>query len=398
MLLGDSVTQGSTGDWTWRYRLWKHLTAGRAAVDFVGPDTETSSYKGAAPSYADPDFDLDHAGRWGRWAAEGRELVGGLVQDHRPDVVVVNLGVNDLLWDGYVDVTVSQLQELIANAQAADPDLDIVVSELLQEWLRTGPFDTEPRAAELNDRLPALAEAMSTETSRVVVADAAHGFALDDTYDGLHPNAAGEVKIAAAVADALAELGVGAAFPRPLPSVPAVPTSAPRVRVAAESGGATVSWSPVTGASAYEVSYRPAGGRPWQLVVAGARRGPVRLTGLRNGRRYAVRVQAWKGASAGAIGEAVVAPQYPPPEAVRKLRARRSARSLSVSWPAAAGATGYRIEWRRPGRAARAKTSTKPGTVLRRLAPHRKYVVTVEPRAGEVPGPRTRASFTTRRR
>ncbi len=27
LLVGDSVTHGSTGDWTWRYRLWHHLRA-----------------------------------------------------------------------------------------------------------------------------------------------------------------------------------------------------------------------------------------------------------------------------------------------------------------------------------------------------------------------------------
>ena len=37
LLVGDSVTQGSAGDWTWRYRLWKHFDAAGVAVDFVGP-------------------------------------------------------------------------------------------------------------------------------------------------------------------------------------------------------------------------------------------------------------------------------------------------------------------------------------------------------------------------
>ena len=38
LLVGDSVTQGSAGDSTWRYRLWKHLEATTAGpVDLVGP-------------------------------------------------------------------------------------------------------------------------------------------------------------------------------------------------------------------------------------------------------------------------------------------------------------------------------------------------------------------------
>ncbi|MFC7503453.1 hypothetical protein, partial [Nocardioides sp. GCM10030258] len=33
LIVGDSVTQGSSGDWTWRYRLWRHLQDAGLAVD-----------------------------------------------------------------------------------------------------------------------------------------------------------------------------------------------------------------------------------------------------------------------------------------------------------------------------------------------------------------------------
>lgn len=37
MIVGDSLTQGSEGDWTWRYRLWEWLKSQEVLVDFVGP-------------------------------------------------------------------------------------------------------------------------------------------------------------------------------------------------------------------------------------------------------------------------------------------------------------------------------------------------------------------------
>src|SRR5690606_5359517 len=37
MITGDSISQGSSGDYTWRYRLYKHLTANGVTPDFVGP-------------------------------------------------------------------------------------------------------------------------------------------------------------------------------------------------------------------------------------------------------------------------------------------------------------------------------------------------------------------------
>src|SRR5262245_36097935 len=40
MIVGDSISQGSAGDFTWRYRLWKHLAPRVTGLDFVGPRTD----------------------------------------------------------------------------------------------------------------------------------------------------------------------------------------------------------------------------------------------------------------------------------------------------------------------------------------------------------------------
>ena len=40
LIVGDSMTQGSAGDWTWRYGLWKHLDDADVDVDFVGPNDD----------------------------------------------------------------------------------------------------------------------------------------------------------------------------------------------------------------------------------------------------------------------------------------------------------------------------------------------------------------------
>jgi hypothetical protein len=37
MVVGDSISQGGEGDWTWRYRLWEWLKSQEVMVDFVGP-------------------------------------------------------------------------------------------------------------------------------------------------------------------------------------------------------------------------------------------------------------------------------------------------------------------------------------------------------------------------
>jgi hypothetical protein len=37
MVVGDSISQGFEGDFTWRYRLWEWFSSQGLAVDFVGP-------------------------------------------------------------------------------------------------------------------------------------------------------------------------------------------------------------------------------------------------------------------------------------------------------------------------------------------------------------------------
>ena len=48
----------SSGDWTWRYRLWKHFRDVGADVDLVGTDEDLAGRRPACNlDYADPDFD-----------------------------------------------------------------------------------------------------------------------------------------------------------------------------------------------------------------------------------------------------------------------------------------------------------------------------------------------------
>src|SRR4051812_44324765 len=68
MIIGDSVAQGSAGDWTWRYRVWKALTDAGVSFDLVGPRNDlfdNTTYEFGSQAYADPDFDRDHAALWG---------------------------------------------------------------------------------------------------------------------------------------------------------------------------------------------------------------------------------------------------------------------------------------------------------------------------------------------
>ncbi len=69
MLVGDSITEGSSGDWTWRYRLAQSLEAAGVDYEFVGPRVTMLNLATDAHDsleYADPSFDRHHFARWGR--------------------------------------------------------------------------------------------------------------------------------------------------------------------------------------------------------------------------------------------------------------------------------------------------------------------------------------------
>jgi hypothetical protein len=43
MIVGDSISQGVEGDWTWRCRLWEWLEKQDILIDYVGPFMGTRS-------------------------------------------------------------------------------------------------------------------------------------------------------------------------------------------------------------------------------------------------------------------------------------------------------------------------------------------------------------------
>lgn len=415
MVVGDSVAHGSAGDWTWRYRLWQHLLDVGADVDLVGPrDDLVERFPGDDDqTYADPDFDRDHASTWGAACALMVPGTGTLVAACRPDVVVETLGVNDLAW---LRVAPEDLVRLaadgVARARAARPDVDVVLGQLPQHWL--------PGVPEYNALLAGLEDELSTASSRVVVARAPETFELDvDTYDLAHPSASGEVKIAASVADALAELGVGAPYPRPLPPVPLGPRRVATLHAEAGDSRAVLRWDRPDGATAERVWVRDlTAGTDWAMVTEVADTRTV-LEGLVNGHVHEVRLQSRKGTAVAAdrfsepvrvtptapappdvpatdgpgttpatptptpprptAPPATATPRPAPPTVPRALRLTAGDGRLDVRWAAVGGADRYDVTWRESGRpaTARATRTTGPSVRLTGLVAGRRYAVAV---------------------
>lgn len=413
MLVGDSITHGSAGDWTWRYRLWKEFQSQAVPVDFVGPrndlfDNVTSEH--GSQAYLDADFDRDHAAVWGGQLTFPSHFPTQLTEDYQPDVVVILIGVNDLTWMQQAPTVVQgQIRDMVARIRAVDPDVEVVLGQTPLTW-KTGVPALNDLLDELGDELPDAA-----------VADTDTDFTMDlDTWDGTHPSATGEVKIAAAVADAIAELGHLAPVSRPLPEMVNGPRSRPVLSVVEGYGAPRLSWTLPPGSQDGRLWGRTEGGEWSDLGVHRGNR-EVPLASL-DPALVEFRVQPIKGVLSAAddMFSAVVrrpvatpvvpttppttappkpaprppATATPPPPRVlpksaapRSVKVRKDGRRAVVSWRRETTATRYRIRvrvgtgaWRHAG------WSTSIRWKTQKLVRGKRYAVRVQSYRGSSAG------------
>ncbi|WP_313896147.1 GDSL-type esterase/lipase family protein [Streptomyces sp. YIM 98790] len=197
MPLGDSIT-GSPG--CWRAELWNQLQdAGYTGIDFVG----TLPPQGCGAAH-----DGDNEGHGGflatRVASENQ--LPGWLSATRPDVVMMHFGTNDV-WSGIApDTILAAYSTLLDQMRAQNPDITLLVAQIIpMNPSQCG--ECAQRVADFNERIPGWAQSVSTDRSPVIVVDQWTGFSTaTDTYDGVHPNAAGDDKIAARWFPALAQV------------------------------------------------------------------------------------------------------------------------------------------------------------------------------------------------
>ena len=121
MIVGDSMTQGQEGDYTWRYRIWQWFQKNGVKVQLVGPYKGTVPPLPAKPPQPPPLFgstqasvpyentggyakDVDsaflsnsnHFSVWGRAAAVSKGLIKDVLNENPADLMLLMLGFNDI--------------------------------------------------------------------------------------------------------------------------------------------------------------------------------------------------------------------------------------------------------------------------------------------------------------
>ncbi|KAI2628218.1 SGNH hydrolase-type esterase domain-containing protein [Xylaria nigripes] len=195
MPFGDSITEATC----WRAMVWEGLQGTEyASVDWVGSGTNDNNC-------GDMTYDRDNEGHSGYLAvdiANKQQLVGWL-QSNPADVITMHLGTNDIAQQNKpVDEIIGAFTTLVNEMRDSNPRMKIIVAQIIP--LGIGNYN--PTIESLNQAITTWAEGLSTTESPISVVDQYTGFdAATDLRDGVHPNEAGDVKMANVWRPALVE-------------------------------------------------------------------------------------------------------------------------------------------------------------------------------------------------
>lgn len=185
--LGDSVTSSFSPNSSYRYWLWHDLVNAGFNVDFVG-----TQYGVADGPAGNPDFDQDHEGHPGWTTQDGLENIDSIIAATQPDIVLLDLGANDV-QEGFPMSTIeSNLEGIIEHLKAANPNIVILLADPTPY---RGPNSS--RMSKLKGVISRVATLENQPGSSVLIVNLFGGFNVrKDTSDGMHPNEIGEQFIA----------------------------------------------------------------------------------------------------------------------------------------------------------------------------------------------------------
>ncbi|MFK4065885.1 GDSL-type esterase/lipase family protein [Streptomyces sp. NPDC029674] len=222
MFVGDSMTIGSAGEHTWRYRMWQHLrdTLGPEGVAVTGPRTTLHDKATGEPLSHDyapdvpPEFPRHHLAGWGEgWLHMAPQIAAALHRDPA-DVLLISLGLIDLGFYTNADQTTANVSAFITAARSTNPGIRMVLLPVIPNIRATSDAPFASEVSHFNELLAKTVADLDTPASPLLLASPPLSYDIEvDTYDGTHPNASGEHKLASAFATALSQgWGIGGPY------------------------------------------------------------------------------------------------------------------------------------------------------------------------------------------
>ncbi|MBZ9643817.1 GDSL-type esterase/lipase family protein [Streptomyces sp. PSKA30] len=208
MPVGDSMTIGSAGEHTWRYRMWRHLCATYGGpFTLVGPRETLYDKAADAPTsyaYAEPDFPPSHLAGWGEGWMHMAPLIGDATRASRADVLLVSLGLIDLGFYTNAEQTAENVRAFVTGARTGNARVRMVVLPVIPNVRAMSDAPFAAQVTSFNELLAKTVADLDEPRSPLLLASTPPSYDIHtDTYDGTHPNTNGEHKIAAAFADAM---------------------------------------------------------------------------------------------------------------------------------------------------------------------------------------------------
>ena len=195
MPLGASRVQGNRPDYeSFRYELWKDLTAAGWDFDFIGNMQDNASY----PTFQNLTFDNDHEGRGG-WTSG--EILDGLEdwldQTGPVDIVLFSSPAgNDALQGLPYNQAIVNINGIIDVLQADNPNVTIVIEQMAPGHSSIMTQNLTNLLDQLKLDLVTISSDQTTPTSSVILVDMFTGFTDAMLADDVHYNEIGAEFIA----------------------------------------------------------------------------------------------------------------------------------------------------------------------------------------------------------
>jgi lysophospholipase L1-like esterase len=191
--LGDSITKGKTGHWSYRRDLEAALLGASCSFDFIGKQSGPNSGPGTAL------VDRNHEGHSGFRSDEILAKLNWWLNGNAPDWALVHVGTNDVLQGTSIAAARTNTSGIIDKLRNANPNVGILLAQVIPNLP-----GNEAAVVALNDELVSLAAQKDTQASPVIVVDHYSGYStFTDNYDQIHPNDDGEAIMAQRWFDAL---------------------------------------------------------------------------------------------------------------------------------------------------------------------------------------------------
>jgi lysophospholipase L1-like esterase len=195
LALGASRVEGSRPEFeSYRYELWKSLKENNWIFDFIGTQTDESSY----PTFNNMNFDVDHEGRSGWTSGEILNGLGDwLNQTGSADIVLLSSpGGNDALEGLPYSEAVSNINYIIDILQADNPSITIILEQMAPGRSDIMTSELTEFFTQMQQEVLNIAANKTTTTSSVMAVDMFTGFNDNLLADDVHYNEAGAVFIA----------------------------------------------------------------------------------------------------------------------------------------------------------------------------------------------------------